>query len=165
MTTATAPTATSKPAASQAPAPRLAIGYNPESQEALLANCEGGNLAFAFSTGPAAQGPELVIKPGLNIGIDPELWAKAKELDTVQSLLALNVIQELPLPDESTPLHAPGVVTLGRVDDTAARRLIHMSRDLDQLKSWLKAETRPAIRKALGLRIREVDTGSNVELD
>jgi len=134
----------------------LAIAYTPELVDPVLANVSGGAVVIAFP----AEEKTLVLKPGNNFNVDRELWQRAQELDPVRELLEQRLVEEIDLSTEKvseTP--AAAVVSIATTEQRAALRLIHHSRDAEQLKAWHDADERMPIRNACKRRMAELEGG------
>ena len=132
--------------------PRVAVAYNPELVEPGVA-IPGGAFVVAFSS---LDFRRLTLEPGLNLDVDPELWAAAKQRPAVQELLHLQAIQEIPL--DST--NVPAVAVLKHEPEAKANRLVHACRDLKQLTEWLAIEERQSVRMSLQRRMKLLQEGT-----
>lgn len=135
----------------------LAIAYTPELADPILANVSGGAVVIAFPE----EEKSLVLNPGNNFNIDQELWQRAQELPSVRELLEQRLVEEIDLSTakvNDTP--AAAVVSIATTEQRAALRLIHHSRDVEQLQAWHDADERMAIRNACKRRIKEIEEGN-----
>lgn len=129
---------------------RVAIAYTPELIEPAV-QIPGGSFSVAFA--PSFQ--RLELQPGLNFDVDPSLWASAKNLPSVQEMLAINAIQEISLEGE---VGLP-VSLLKREPETKANTLVLKCRDLDQLKAWLAVEERHSVQMTIQRRVKQLSEG------
>jgi hypothetical protein len=134
----------------------LAIAYTPELADPILANVAGGAVVVAFP----GEEKSLVLNPGNNFNIDQELWKRAQELPNIREMLEQRLVEEIDLSTETvseTP--AAAVVSIAKTEQRAALRLIHHSRDVEQLSAWHDGDERMAIRNACKRRIAEIEGG------
>lgn len=129
---------------------RVAIAYTPELIEPAV-QIPGGSFSVAFA--PSFE--RLELQPGLNFDVDPSLWASAKNLPSVQEMLAINAIQEISLEGE---VGSPASL-LKRESETKANTLVLKCRDLDQLKTWQGIEERNSVRMSITRRIKQLSEG------
>jgi hypothetical protein len=135
----------------------LAIAYTPELADPILATVSGGAVVIAFP----GEEKSLVLNPGNNFNIDQELWQRAQELSSVREMLEQRLVEEIDLSTEKvdeTP--AAAVVSIARTEKRAALRLIHHSRDAEQLKAWHDADERMEVRNACKRRMAEIEEGN-----
>jgi hypothetical protein len=159
--TPTAPVETTTPSAAgglaTAPTQRLAIAYTPEVIDPLAASIPAGAYAVCW----VGQEQTLVLNPGLNFDIDPDLWQKAQERQATKDLLASRAIEVIDLglgpTVGDTPAH--GVTAVKQTDETTALRLVHVSRDVKQLEGWLVMEERVAVRNSIARKIQSLKDG------
>jgi hypothetical protein len=135
----------------------LAIAYTPELADPTLATVAGGAVVIAFP----GEEKSLVLNPGNNFNVDQELWQRAQELPSIRELLEQRLVEEIDLSTErvdETP--AAAVISIAKTEQRAALRLIHHSRDVEQLQAWHNADERMAIRNACKRRIAEIEEGN-----
>jgi hypothetical protein len=134
----------------------LAIAYTPELGDPLLANVSGGAVVVSFP----GEEKALVLNPGNNFNVDSDLWHKAQDLPAVRELVEQRLVEEIDLSTETvkeTP--AAAVVSIVKTEKRAALRLIHHSRDADQLKAWHDMDERIEIRNACMRRLNDLNEG------
>ena len=154
--------ATEQPPAVEAVAPlaqhRFAIAFTPEVIDAQTAAIPSGD----FVVGWIGQEQRLILKPGLNFDVDPELWQKAQAVEAVQTLLGQRAIEEIDLGGPTvndTP--AFGVTAIKTCDQPTAIRLVHVSRDPKQLEGWLAMEERTAVRNSISSKLKNLKEGQS----
>lgn len=134
----------------------LAIAYTPELADPILSTVSGGSVVIAFP----GEEKSLVLNPGNNFDVDPELWGRAQDLPAVRQLLEQRLVEEIDLSTEKvneTP--AAAVVAIDKTEKRAALRLIHHSRDAKQLQAWHDQDERMEIRNACKRRMTELNEG------
>jgi hypothetical protein len=154
--------ATEQPPAVEAVAPpaqrRIAIAFTPEVIDAQTATIPSGD----FVVGWIGQEQRVILKPGLNFDVDPELWQKAQELEAVQTLIGQRAIEEIDLGGptvDDTP--AFGVTAIKTCDEATALRLVLVSRDAKQLEGWLAMEGRNAVRNSISRKLNQLKEGQS----
>ena len=134
----------------------LAIAYTPELADPILSTVTGGAVVVAFP----GEEKSLVLNPGNNFNVDPELWQRAQELPAVREIVEQRLVEVIDLSGDNvkdTP--AAGVVAINKTEKRAALRLIHHSRDVAQLSAWHDSDERMEIRNACKRRINELEAG------
>lgn len=134
----------------------LCIAYTPELADPLLSTVTGGSVVVSLP----AEDTSLVLNPGNNFGIDPELWKRVQELPAIKDMVEQRLVEEIDLSTETvkdTP--AAAVVNISTTEKRAALRLIHHSRDAAQLSAWHDADERIEIRNACKRRLAELNEG------
>ena len=153
--------ATEQPPAVEAVAPaqrRIAIAFTPEVLDPQTASIPSGD----FVVGWIGQEQRIILKPGLNFDVDPELWQKAQAVEAVQTLIGQRAIEEIDLggPTVSdTP--AFGVTAIKTCDEATALRLVHVSRDAQQLEGWLAMEERTVVRNNISNKLKQLKEGQS----
>lgn len=153
--------AAATPAAATAATPQrpLAICFSPEiDSPTVLASVTGGSFGVAFPS----EGTRLVLEPGLNLSVDRDLWERAKGLTVVQDMLAQRILDEIEVEVDTvyTKEATEKVVNIAKTEQASALRLIHLTRDLAQLRNWEdKTGDKPAVQQAIRRRIKALESG------
>lgn len=146
-------------AAAPAAATPLAICYSPEiDSPTTLAAVTGGSFVVSFPT----EGTRLVIEPGLNLSVDRGLWDRAKGLSSVEDMLAQRVLEvvEVEVDTVYTKEATEKVVNIAKTEQSSALRLVHLTRDLAQLRNWEdKTGDKPGVQSAIRRRIKALEAG------
>jgi hypothetical protein len=151
--------AAASPADQSAATGTLAIAYTPEVIDAVTASVPPG--AFAISViNSIGEFERLSLEPGLNFGIDADLWHRLQVLPAVQQLNTLRALEVIPLGGNGVgDTAAAGVTALKGVEEKQALRLVHVCRDLKQLQTWHPIEERHAVRQAIQRKINAIKAG------
>ena len=137
----------------------LAIAYTPEVINAVTASVPPGTFAIGIMNS-IGEFERLSLEPGLNFGIDADLWQRLQVLPAVQELNTLRALEVIPLGGDSVSgTAAAGVTALKGVEEKQALRLVLVCRDLKQLQTWQPIEERHAVRQAIQRKINALKAG------
>lgn len=135
---------------------RIAIAYSPELVDPMAASIPGGSFVVAF----VHRDARIILEPGLNFGIDADLWEEAKARPATADLIAMRAIEEIDLGGDTVgSTAAAGVSAVKNVDEPTALKLVHCSRDAKQLETWLGLEERISIRNAITRKLNQLKEG------
>lgn len=116
----------------------------------MLVQNKRKSIVFVPTAGEVtAQGLKLL--PGVN-DVDPDLWAKAKELKVIKHMLDNDELVE----EIAGKAGSQAITKITALPDKAAYKVVRETLDADLLARWATEEKRPSVKSAIAAQLAKI---------